>query len=202
MRKFIVTLTLLLALATTLPTNAQGVNFGIKGGMNNTEMSFDKDVFKSSNRYGWFIGPALKISLPIIGIDFAAMYDKKETKVNGKGIEQQSFVVPVNLRAQIGMGRLAGIYLAAGPQFEFNIGKTDFNWLDANDYRNTFKLAESNFSLNLGAGIYLFKHLEAGFTYNLAIGKTGETTFESALQTITENYTRNKTWTITAAYYF
>lgn len=203
MRKVLVSLVALVACFTfVLPSGAQLISFGLKGGINNTEMSFDKEVFNSSKRYGWFVGPALRIKLPIVGLDFAAMYDQKETKFNGRNIQQRSVVVPVNLRTQFGFGSLVGIYLAAGPQLEFNVGKSTFTWEDRNDILNSLQLAESNFSVNLGAGAYLTKHFEVGFTYNMAIGKTSETTFENAVKSVTSDDSKAKTWTITAAFYF
>ena len=53
-----------LAAAMTLTAQAQGLKFGVKGGLNITKMSFNKDVFNSDNKTGFFVGPSLKLSLP------------------------------------------------------------------------------------------------------------------------------------------
>ena len=188
-----------------MPTQAQGVKFGVKGGFNNTEMAFDESVFDSSNRFGWFAGPVVKISLPIggLGVDIAALYDRKESKVNDETIKQESILVPVNARLNLGLGSTAGIYLAAGPQFGFNIGDEDFDWKDKQNYENTFQLKKSNFSVNLGGGVYLSKHFEVGFTYNIAMGKTADATFKDAVNAATtKDDSKAKAWTISAAYYF
>ena len=38
---------------------------------------------------------------------------------------------------------------------------------------NQQPLSKTNFSINVGAGVSLIQHLEIGFTYNIACGKTG-----------------------------
>ena len=84
-------------------------------------MSIDKKVFDSSNQTGFFIGPTLKFSLPLIGlgIDIAALYDQRSAKVSDAKENDG------NLRYGIGLGSLTSIYFAAGPQFGFNVGDKD-----------------------------------------------------------------------------
>ena len=57
-----------------MPSSAQ-VKLGVKGGLNISDMSIDKKVFDASNQTGFFIGPTLKISLPLtgLGVDIAAL---------------------------------------------------------------------------------------------------------------------------------
>ena len=207
--KIVAALTVAATLFTASPAMAQGVKFGLKGGMNNTEMKFDKSVFDSSNRFGWFIGPTVKVSLPVswLGFDIAALYDQRDLKVNGEGIQQKSIIVPVNARLGFGLGSTAGLYVAAGPQFGFNVGADEFSWKDANSYENTFQLKKSAFSINLGAGVYITEHVELGFTYNIALGKTADASLKDAIDAATTKSTYNddtkaKAWTVSACYYF
>ena len=75
--KKIFTLTLLAAgLLFAAPANAQ-VKFGLKGGLNVTDMHLSSEVFDKSNQAGWYIGPTVKISLPVtgLGVDVSALYD-------------------------------------------------------------------------------------------------------------------------------
>ena len=211
MKKAISLLMLLTALVLSQPMQAQSINFGVKGGMNNNEMKFDKSVFDSENRFGFFIGPTLKVALPLggLGVDIAALYDQRESKVNDETIKQKSILVPVNARLNLGIGSSAGVYVAAGPQFGFNIGDDEYSWKSLDESKanaeNTFQLKKSNFSVNLGAGFYVSKHLEFGFTYNIAMGKTADATFKDAVDTAikpTEDDAKAKYWTISAAYYF
>ena len=106
-------------------------------------------------------------------------------------IDQKSLQIPVNVRYNIGIGGEAGIYLAAGPQFGFPVSDKVFE-TEVGEYR----LKDANLSINFGAGIYLLKHLEVGFTYNLAAGKSGE--FKSGKDIDTHNHA----WQIGAAIYF
>ena len=140
------------AMLVAIPAKA-GLNFGIKGGYNVTNFSFSSDVLDTSNKSGFFIGPSLKIGLPVlpIGFEVAALYDQRDAKMDGTTISQKSINIPINVRYELGLGDMAGIYVAAGPQFGFNIGDKKFSFSNANDY----KMKDSNLSLNLGAGILL-----------------------------------------------
>ena len=209
MKKFLSSLVLLTVLA-VMPASAQSVKFGVKGGLNVSSMSFDKDVIKSENHAGWFIGPSLKLSLPVlpIGVDIAAFYDQKKTEVEGVDIKQQNILIPLNVRGNFGLGSLAAIYIAAGPQFGFNVGDDDFSW-NISGVENTFQLKKSSLSLNLGAGVSVLKHLEVGFTYNIPLGKTGDANALGVAGDLASNAwstimgdAKTNTWSISAAYYF
>ena len=202
-----------LAVAMTMTVQAQGIKFGVKAGLNITKMSISKDVFdsKTKNKAGFFVGPTLKLSLPMgFGADIAALYDERSANVefessstsysvladehqssSNETIKQKSIQVPVNLRYNIGLSSMAGIYLAVGPQFGFPVAdkvfKTEFG---------EYRLKDANLSVNFGAGLSLMGHLEVGFTYNLAAGKSGEFT------SIKDIDTHNNAWQISAAYYF
>ncbi len=200
-------------LASTMTVQALGLKFGIKGGLNLTKMTFSKDVYSSDNQAGFYVGPTLKLSLPLgFGVDVAALYDQRSTKVdiidvknapaNDEGIKtvssldtydikQKSIQIPINVRYNIGLGSEAGIYLAVGPQFGFPVGDKVYN-TKLGDYT----LKSSNLSFNFGAGVYLLDHLEVGFSYNLAAGKSGEFTGYSDIDT------HNNAWQIGAAIYF
>ena len=210
MKKFLSSLVLLAVMA-VMPASAQIAKFGVKGGLNVSSMSFDKDVVNSENRAGWFIGPSLKLSLPVlpIGVDIAAFYDQKETGINDEVIKQQSIIIPLNLRGNFGLGSLAAVYIAAGPQFGFNVGDDDFSWT-MDGVNNSFQLKKSSLSLNLGAGVTVLKHLEIGFAYNIPLGNTSDASVlgvagnlaGEAWDTITGNDAKTNTWSISAAYYF
>ena len=190
-------------LAATMTVQAQGLKFGIKGGLNLTKMTFSKDVYSSDNQAGFYLGPTLKLSLPLgFCVDAAALYDQRSAKVEsdnltgvqGTGdekIKQKSIQIPINARYNIGLGSEAGIYLAVGPQFGFPVGDKVYN-----TKVGEYTLKSSNLSFNFGAGVYLLDHLEVGFSYNLAAGKSGEFTGYSDIDT------HNNAWQIGAAIYF
>lgn len=206
-------LAIVLGLALTcvaLPSRAQ-VKLGVKGGLNISDMSISKKAFDTSNQTGFFIGPTLKISLPLtgLGIDVAALYDQRSAKLNTLMLEgddavgrketlkQQYINIPINLRYGIGLGSLASIYLSAGPQFGFNVGDKGKKIFDKSV---DWQLKKSVFSVNLGAGVSLLKHIEVGANYNIVCGKTGELTFIDGVDAAWKG--RNSAWQIYAAYYF
>ena len=207
MKKLFTLIVLVAATYFAVPANAQ-LKFGIKGGLNITDMSLSNDVFETSNRTGFFIGPTIKFTLPIIGlgIDASALYDQREGEVNVEAddntlvstrLKQKSINIPINLRYDIGLGSLAAVYLAAGPQFGFNVGdKNQSLYKDVAEWR----LNTSNFSVNVGAGIMLLGHLQVGANYNIVCGKTGEITVLDGAESVLRG--RSNTWQISAAYYF
>ena len=203
MKKIFTTIVMAVLIMAAIPAKA-GINFGIKGGLNVTNFSFSNEVLDASNNAGFFIGPSLKIGIPVlpVGFEIAALYDQRDAKLGNDVAEttlsQKIINIPVNIRYELGLGDMAGIYLAAGPQFGFNVGDKKFSFSNAKDY----KMEDSNLSLNLGAGVRLVKHLEVGFNYNIALGKTGEfNVLDQAVDKITGNGKANS-WQISAAYYF
>ena len=203
--KRIFTLALLaLGLLMASPANAQ-VKFGVKGGLNVTDMHLSSDVFDQSNQAGWYIGPTVKVSLPVtgLGVDVSALYDYRSAKVSDPSTEevkvkQQSINVPVNLRYGIGLGSLASLNFHAGPQFGFNVGDREYKWTDMSNYA----LKKSNFSINVGLGVSVAKHFEVTGNYNIACGKTADVTLLKAAQDVAKSKSRNNSWQIGVAYYF
>ncbi|WP_308275671.1 porin family protein [Prevotella sp.] len=189
------------------------VKFGLKGGLNVTNMSLNSEVFDADNQTGFFIGPTVKFTLPIVGlgIDASALYDQRDAKItvedNGASVESkiknQSINIPINLRYGVGLGSTASVYLFAGPQFGFNVGdKNQSIFKDMGEWR----LKSSTFSVNVGLGAMLLSHLQISANYNIACGKTGETTVSSALgelaQSAAKKNGRANAWQIGLAYYF
>lgn len=196
------------ALLTATTASAQ-VKFGVKGGLNVTDMHLNDEVFDKSNQAGWYIGPTVKVSLPVtgLGVDIAALYDYRSAKVTDPSneevkVKQQSINVPVNLRYGIGLGSLASIIFHAGPQIGFNVGDKNFKWTDTSNYA----LKKSNFSFNVGLGVSVAKHLEVTGNYNIACGKTADATVLKTVQdvagTAVKSHSRNNSWQIGLAYYF
>ena len=170
MKKILTVVVLFAALMTAVPAKAE-VKFGLKGGLNLTSMSLDANAISKSNQAGFFIGPTVKFTLPIVGLGFdaSALYDQRKAEVDDTSIKQQSIQIPINLRYGIGLGSTASIYFFAGPQFGFNVGDKDIK-TDVGNW--TFK--SSNISANVGLGLMLLGHLQVSANYNFGLGKTGE----------------------------
>ena len=191
----------------TVAMQAQGVKVGVKGGLDIVNMSFDENVFKTDNKMGWFVGPVVKVSLPVggLGFDIAALYDVKKYDLTlqqkTETVSQRSVLVPVNARLNFGLGGAAGIYVAAGPQFAFNVGDDYKDIFKDDALQSTFQLKKSNFSVNLGAGVYLSDHFEVGFAYNIAVGSTADASWKKGVDAISDE-SKPKSWQISAAYFF
>lgn len=190
--------------------NAQ-IKFGLKGGLNVTSMSFSEEVFDASNKTGFFVGPMVKVTVPIVGLSFdaAALYDQKEADVKyaaegelGKvNVKQQSINIPVNVRYGFGLSSLANIFLFAGPQWGINVGDKNFKWNETSSY----SLKKSNFSVNVGAGVTLLKHLQVSANYNIACGKSADASLSKALDAAAnagKDKSHNNSWQIALGYWF
>lgn len=175
MKKLFGIIMVAVAMFMATPANAQ-FKFGVKAGLNVSKVSFDKDVTKNAieSRTGFFVGPMAEFTVPIIGLgaDVAVLYDNKGVEVDGVSETLQYIDIPINVKYSIGLGSIAGVYVATGPQFSYNIGGKKI-------FDNSYSLKSSEFSWNVGAGVKLLGHLQIGYNYNIGIGKTGE--MDSAL---------------------
>ena len=198
---------MLLAMIVTMTeaNNASAqIKFGLKGGVNVTDMSLNSSVFDASNRTGFFVGPTIKVQLPLVGlgIDASALYDQREAKIKvgntttKETLRSQAINVPINLRYGWGLSSMANIFLFAGPQFGFNVGDKDQKITES----STWSVKNSNFSLNFGAGVTLLSHLQLTANYNVVCGKTSDASIEQL--TNKEVRSRANAWQIALAYYF
>lgn len=183
-----------------MPSQAQLVKFGVKGGLNLTKIDMDQGV-DASNRTGFFFGPTMIVDLPLTGLDIdaSALYDYRESKVEALGVsenlKQQQIAIPVNVRYGFGIGDVARVFAFAGPQFGFAIDKEQSIKQVAD-----WKLKTSNFSVNVGVGATVLKHLQATVNYNIACGKTGEVTWRDTGKAIAKG--KSNSWQIGVAYIF
>lgn len=202
---------MLLAMIVTMTAanNASAqIKFGLKGGVNVTDMSLNSSVLDASNRTGFFVGPTIKVQLPLVGlgIDASALYDQREAKIKvgntttKETLRSQAINVPINLRYGWGLSSMANIFLFAGPQFGFNVGDKDQKITES----STWSVKNSNFSLNFGAGVTLLSHLQLTANYNVVCGKTSDATITEGLEQLTNKEVRSRAnaWQIALAYYF
>ena len=173
-----------LTFAFAAPANAQFA-FGIKGGLNlvNNDVSgltnMTKDDFMNKANYtGFFIGPKVEMDIPIAGLGFevAALYSQKGlTAPTEETYKLNSVLLPVNLRWGFGLGNLAKIFVAAGPEFDFNIGEnTEFVTGSKEQGIVAYAVNKSALSINVGIGATLLKHVQLGVNYNIPWGSTYE----------------------------
>jgi len=198
---------IVMAVVFAMPSQAQ-IKFGLQAGLNLTnvtDFSLNRQGVENAvkNKAGFFVGPTVKFTLPIVGlgIDASALYDQREAKTNDQTIKSQSIQIPINVRYGFGIGSIAEIFAFAGPQFGFNVGsktkeliKDTANWT----------LKSSNLSANVGIGATFISHIQLKVNYNIALGKTGEIDFKQGANAAWETITGAKAnaWQISAAYLF
>lgn len=209
MKKILVSMVALLTLAAATPAQA-GIEFGIEAGLNLSKVNLSKlnENFSPDNRFGFYVGPKVNFSVLGIGGDVALLYNQKRLNLDDDYSRMlRSVEIPLNFRYTFGLGKLAAVYAATGPQFGFNVGNTEWKHVfDGGD--TTFKRENMNVSWNIGAGVKLLKHLEIGLSYNIAITKyakvlsiVGSEAEEFAKSPKDYNFKTN-TFQIQAAYLF
>lgn len=210
MRRIYTVLLVAFAAMLCLPAAAQ-VKFGVKGGLDVTNLKFNHDLYDKDNRTGFYIGPTMQFSLIGFGFDASILYDQRsanlssEYSIGGPSIEdqgmtQKQIAIPINLRYTVGLGSLANVFLFAGPQFGFNVGG-DKNLADGYDW----KWKDSNFSVNVGLGFTVLNHLQLNANYNIVCGKTGDATridVGSYDKSVSNLRARYNAWQVGLAYYF
>lgn len=209
MKKSVLSLVMVLAMVAVLPVGAQ-VKFGVKAGVNLSQMSMGKDVFNTSNRAGFFMGPTLKVGLPVLGLglDMSALYNRQEAKVEGINnkvntvLKQQQLIVPVNVKYGIGVGSIANVFVFAGPQIAFNIGDKVKKISELKDQAAQWTLQSSNFSVNAGLGMTVATHFQVTANYNVGVGKTGDITWEGVQNSAVSRKTQSSSWCVGLAYFF
>ena len=190
----------LMAVAFAMPSKAQ-FSWGIQAGLNMSNVSVKEAVDDAGgavkSRTGFFVGPTVKFTLPIIGlgIDASALYDQREGKAGDEVIKSSSIQIPINVRYGFGLGSVAEVFAFAGPQFGFKLSG------DKNFGSKEWTLKSSNLSANIGIGATVLSKLQAKLNYNVALGKTGE--FESVGSTVKQVAdAKFNAWQVSLAYFF
>ena len=187
MKKIISVLMVAVALMMAAPAQAQ-FKFGVKGGMDFTKLDLNAQSVKDAtdNSTGFFVGPMAEFTLPLVGlgVDGAVMFAQR-----GKNdMKQQGIEVPLNLKYTIGLGSMAGIYFAAGPDFFFNFKDIDVQGMEAK---------KTQVAVNLGVGLKLLRKLQLGVNYQIPMGDSFE--WKDASNVVTA---KNKTWQASLAFIF
>lgn len=198
------------SLAAMEPLHAQILKFGVKGGLNLSKLdtNLDVDNLKKTSK-GFFIGPMIEATVPIIGIgvDAAVMYSQRgsnETK-------QQGIEIPVNLKYTIGAGSVLGVFFAVGPDFFVNLKDVERPIGGV-----VVDSKKTELGLNLGIGIKLLRHLQLGVNYQIGLSEktiitpgkliehvdadTGKTISEQINGSIEKS--KFNTWQVSLAYTF
>lgn len=199
--KKILTIIVVACVAFVMPSQAQ-VKFGLKGGLNLTSISVDNVSNAVSNKSGFYVGPTVKFTLPVVGlsVDGSALYDQRNAKIKGtdETIKSQSIQIPINVRYGIGLSSVVNVFAFAGPQFGFNIGDKS----KLLDQIGSWSLKSSNISGNVGIGATVFSKLQITANYNFQLSKSGEVEYVKEDGTTGTGKMKFNTWQLGLGYYF
>lgn len=203
--KKILTIIAIACIAFATPSQAQ-VKFGLKGGLNLTSLSTDNFAGGVSNKSGFFIGPTVKFTLPVVGLslDASALYDQRNAKIKNADatVKFQSVQIPINVRYGLGLSSVVNVFAFAGPQFGFNIGdkSNTFNTI-LNDVKG-WTLKSSNISGNVGIGATVFSKLQITANYNFQLSKSGEVQYIDNNGNESTGKMKFNSWQLGLGYYF
>ncbi len=219
MKRIITAMALLLTLAMT-PAHALSFDWGLTGGLNLTKLNLKssaKSYFSSDNRAGWYLGVKANAGIALgLGVDASLLYSQQKFNLDAATNEalstydnaktNRSICIPINLRYNIGIGSLASVYIATGPQFDFNVGSRNWNVFStssSDESTGIFRTENCSTSWNIGAGVRVLSHLEVGLGYNFGLSKMGETILNKTTdRELTTSETHANTFKVGVAYYF
>lgn len=178
--------------------------WGVEAGMNFNSLSFDKEMLESGNRAGFFVGPKVKVKVPLVGLglDGALIYSMNSAQIQNEDIVKSKNLsyleIPLNVRYDFSLLKVLGIYLATGPQYNYCMSS------DATiaDFYGPIDggISRSTWGWNVGGGVELFKHLQLGVTYTIPISNSGNLELGDITNVFT-NY-KQKTVKVRLAYFF
>ena len=117
MKKYLCTLMIVVAaLFMSLPVQSQILKFGIKGGINLTELDTNINGLKN-NSMGYFVGPMVEITAPGVGlgVDGAIMYAQRgKDEMKMEGVE-----IPLNLTIDEHLPRCRSRFLPESQGYRF-----------------------------------------------------------------------------------
>jgi len=190
-----------------------GVKLGVKGGVNLANAAISRSTLQTDNFTGYQAGPIIEFSsLTGLGFDAAVLYSESGIKftdgltINNYKDKVSILNIPVNLKYKISLVNILGCYLSAGPYVGFNLNAQNNLSQNKDLILNEWKRKQFGAGVNFGAGFELFKHLQIGVNYQLALtddysygisntDKDGNITFPAF-------NAKTRIWSITAAYFF
>ncbi len=187
------------------------VRIGVKGGVNLTNTWFENNkVYDVSNRAGFFFGPTALYETSLTGLDFDAslLYDQRGVETETPDLSggrhyktistYRQLILPVNARYNLISGNAVKLYVFAGPQVGFNIGKREYSM----DYGDMV-FSKVSFSVNAGIGVVLSQHFQVSANYNVICGKSGEVWINRDWGIGQQvNKCRMNAWQFSVGYYF
>ena len=178
MKKIFALVSLCVMMVFGMPAKAQ-LQYGITGGANFANLNIEN--YKTNTATGWFIGPKLQFSLPIVGLglDASLLYSRvnSDTKVNPTKEETYHLnylSIPLNLRYSFPLP-MAKPFIFAGPEFCWKMSDNfsevmDEPILEALD--ENLKANDAEMNINVGVGVEVLSKFEVFVNYNFGLTNT------------------------------
>jgi hypothetical protein len=217
MKKLLLSLGLLLAMATAAPVSARTFGFGVMGGLNVSKLDADH----AQNNNGWYAGLTAKCTIPVLnfGVDGSLLYSLEKAGISGNETDAKFISIPVNLRYDFQFPLISKVlvpYLFAGPQFDWNINNAsivpgtygEYGEAASDSGESTaskggllhkYKLKDATWKANFGLGVLLLNHVQVSYSYSLPVSNSWESV--TAVKDLYSN-TKMSTHKIGVAYYF
>lgn len=193
---------LLLLLLLPMAGKAQ-LQFGVRGGYNLTKLSLTTNDIRT-NRNGFFVGPALCLTMPVLGLgfDIAALYDQREARIGDDpvaDIKQKMVDVPINLKLNFAPDAPLSLFVFAGPEFSFNLNN-DKKMLDS---AREWRFKKSVMSVNVGAGAAVLRNIQLSVNYNIVCGETATiNSLEDVADEMKDHKAKTHAWQLALSIFF
>lgn len=164
MKKLILAVLFVFAAATN--SNAQVVQFGVKGGANFSNFSGGPDGIDYKNKTGFHVGAMAEIKLlPNFSLQPEALFSSQGTEVKGVGDFNLDYIsVPVLAKFYLITDRLS---IEAGPQFSFLVDDSQEAFDDVADGGS--KAKSFDFAVAGGLGLKIAGGLSAHARYTIGL---------------------------------
>lgn len=137
-----------MSLLIVFSSNAQGIGFGIKGGLNMASLSGD-NLSEASNRTGMHFGAYVKIKMGGIGLQPEAYYSVQGTKLTSGTIKETIDANYLNIPVLLRFSPVPVLNFHLGPQFGILMSASDID----GDIKEQLK--SSDISAAVGVGLDL-----------------------------------------------
>lgn len=148
----------------SIAAHSQILQFGLKGGYNNSTLSGDGDI---SSLSGFHAGVFASIDLVVLDVVPELVYSTQGAKFGDQEVKLDYFNVPIMARLNL----LKILYVEAGPQFGFLVSAKEGSEDIKDDVEST------DIAIGVGAGVELFDKFDLGLRYNIGttdVSKAGD----------------------------
>lgn len=185
-------LLLLTFVVATTASFGQNVSFGVKGGLNFSNIDVKQPGATYESRSGWHGGAFMLMKFGQVGIQPEVIFSKQGSSVKystSKNVDSNFDYL--NIPVIIKLYTVGGINLQVGPRFGFLTNEPEVKDPYTNEYiKNAYK--KSDVSLALGVGWDTPIGLNLDFRYNLGLTEINDSA--------SLNAAKNQVWQVSAGF--